>query len=597
MLIRALCDYYDMLSHSPDGQVLPEGYSKVPICYLIALTEDGKIDEIIDKRKTIAEEKVGKTKIKKVPVEMIMPKRESKSAINSEFIEHRPEYIFGLSYDNKNKTLVANECKKHNFFMKTNLELIKGINSPLVNAFRCFIQSWDADNETDNELLSSIGKEYGKPGYAFCLSGQPECLLHEEPEIKSRWEKLYKEKKSDDKDSIKGQCAIIGRQERIARIHGKIKGIYGGLATGNVLVGFNNDSENSYGNEQSYNSNISELAMAKYTEALNYLLSSDSGHKIVIDEMTIVYWATSMNKQYENLFMHMLMGSSDEMDENQTEQMIGKMLEDSKAGLVAEKRLDETDNISSDVDFYILGLKANSSRISVKCLIRKKYADVLYNVAKFQSDLQISKEFRIIPLSRIKKELVSPKSSNEKVNPALMSSLFDAIFYRKAYPISLLETVVRRVKTDSGKEKLNDVRAGIIKACINRSLKKEELKVALDKDNHGQAYLCGRLFAVLEKLQQEASGNTLNRTIKDSYFASASAKPALVFPKLIRLSQNHLNKANYPVFYNKLLEEIIGELNGEFPDTFMLKDQGRFIVGYYQQYQSFFEKKDKTEGK
>ena len=116
--------------------------------------------------------------------------------------------------------------------------------------------------------------------------------------------------------------------------------------------------------------------------------------------------------------------------------------------------------------------------------------------------------------------------------------------------------------------------------------------MALDRENCGQAYLCGRLFAVLEKLQQEASGGNLNRTIKDVYFASGSTKPALVFPKLLRLAQTHLNKVKYPAFYNKLIGEIINSLKGEFPDTFLLADQGRFMIGYYQQYQSFFEKNE-----
>ena len=119
--------------------------------------------------------------------------------------------------------------------------------------------------------------------------------------------------------------------------------------------------------------------------------------------------------------------------------------------------------------------------------------------------------------------------------------------------------------------------------------------MALDRENKSPAYLCGRLFAVLEKLQQDISNNSLNRTIKDSYFASASSKPAMVFPKLIKLAQNHLNKAKVPVFYNKLIGEIIDSLAGEFPDNLDLADQGRFIVGYYQQYQRFFEKKESQE--
>ena len=35
--------------------------------------------------------------------------------------------------------------------------------------------------------------------------------------------------------------------------------------------------------------------------------------------------------------------------------------------------------------------------------------------------------------------------------------------------------------------------------------------MALDLENKTPAYLCGRLFAVLEKLQQDASGGNLNR--------------------------------------------------------------------------------------
>ena len=114
--------------------------------------------------------------------------------------------------------------------------------------------------------------------------------------------------------------------------------------------------------------------------------------------------------------------------------------------------------------------------------------------------------------------------------------------------------------------------------------------MALNMENDNQAYLCGRLFAVLEKLQQEAMGN-VNRTIKDAYFASAASTPELVFPKLIKLAQNHINKVKRPVFFSRLIGEIMEKLQDEFPPgTLSLQDQGRFDIGYYQQYQSFFEK-------
>lgn len=122
--------------------------------------------------------------------------------------------------------------------------------------------------------------------------------------------------------------------------------------------------------------------------------------------------------------------------------------------------------------------------------------------------------------------------------------------------------------------------------------------MALDINNTNQAYLCGRLFAVLERIQElSAAPVKLNRTIKDAYFASAASKPALVFPKLLSLSQNHVKKLNdgNRIFYSKMVQEIISKINSEFPDTLMLTEQGKFMIGYYHQVQSFFDKNNKEE--
>lgn len=595
MLIKALCDYYDILSKK--GRVLPIGYSKVNVHYIISLTEDGQIDEIIDCQKIELVPSGKKMKERKIPVEMIMPQRTEKTCVDANIAEHRPLYIFGLNLEKEKLSpddRTDKARKSHQDLVEKNLKFMEDIHSPVVEAYKNFLSSWEPKNEVENKWLLGLGKDYQKSNFAFCLSGSPDCLLHEDPELKVKWDiEYFGKEKEDDKGKI-AQCAVTGQDDPIARIHNKIKGVNGGLATGSVLIGFNNDSENSYGNEQSYNSNVSENVMRKYTEALNYLLSS-SKHKAMLDDMTIIFWAMSNQEKHEDLFMKMLLGSQDQMGESQTEDMLKELLRDARDGRISQERIQSLDMIDQEVDFYMLGLKPNSSRLSVKFIIKRKYADVLLNIARFQKDLQVSEVFHSVALWQIKREMISLKSKNDKVNPALMSRLLEAIMYDREYPLFLLETIVRRVKTDEGNVKINSVRAGVIKACINRNQSKEELKVSLDKTNQSQAYLCGRLFAVLEKLQQDASNNSLNRTIKDAYFASASAKPALVFPKLIRLAQNHLNKVKYPVYYNKLIGEIMDGLNGEFPETFRLMDQGRFDIGYYQQNQDLWKKADKVE--
>ncbi|MEY8338865.1 type I-C CRISPR-associated protein Cas8c/Csd1 [Lachnospiraceae bacterium 62-35] len=597
MLIKALCDYYDMLAETGSSIILPDGYSNVKIHYKIGLTADGKMDGIIDcqKKKTTTSPS-GKEKETWIPRNEIMPQRTEKPGIDGNVIEHRPLYIFGLNFDNgaltpRDRTNKAE--KSHQAFVSANLDFLEGLDSPLIRAYRSFLLQWNPEEETENASLLGLGKAYSKSGFAFCLSGEPDRLLHQEPEIKMRWEQRRRERESEDEGEAVSQCAVSGERAAISRVHNKIKGVYGGLATGSVLVGFNNKAEESYGKEQSYNSNISELVMKKYTETLNYFLGSEK-HRILMDDMTIVFWAIDTNEIYGDFMRDMFYGQSDKMDGEQTESMLKKLLEDSQTGKVVEGRLDSLDMIDPNVDFYMAGFKPNSSRLALKFIYRKKYGDMLRNIAKFQKDLQISQNMRPISFAKIRRELTSPKNKNETVPAALMTKLFEAVIYGGAYPGFLLQTAVRRVKTD-GDSKVSRVRAGIIKACINRNGKKEELKMALDKENQTPAYLCGRLFAVLEKLQQEASGNSLNRTIKDGYFASASSKPSMVFPKLIRLAQNHLNKVKYAITYQKLMGEIINPLEGAFPDTLSIADQGRFIVGYYQQYQSFFEKKDSAQ--
>lgn len=600
MLIKALCDYYDELS--AEGKILPDGYSRVRVHLLVCLSPEGEIADLINLQIVERTENAkGKIKEKFVPREITMPERTEKSGIDANIIEHRPLYIFGLNLEGEeltpnDKTRKAE--KSHNAFVEKNLEFIKGIDSPLVNAYRKFIQNWNPANETDNKYLLSIGKLYKNAYFVFCLDGYPDKLLHEDSLIKERWENKHKLEKSATDCGIESQCAISGQNAPIARVHSKLKGIYGGLPTGSVLIGFNNSSECSYGNEQSYNSNISKEAMKKYTEAFNYLLN-DKRHKTLMDDMTVVFWASGSveNEVCSDLISCILFDENNTIDKEQTDEMLEILMMSAREGNITQERISSTENIDSNVDFYMVGLKPNTSRLSLKFIYRKKFGEILMNIAKYQSDIQIADEISPVPLWKLKGELTSPKSSSEnrKVDPSLMAEIFKSVIQGTDFPEYLLSTLVRRAKTD---KYVNDIRAGAIKACINRKLRllgqKEEIKLSLDNKNKNQAYLCGRLFAVLEKLQEEASGNSLNRTIKDAYFSSASSKPTIIFPKLINLAQNHLKKVKNPVFFNKLIQEIIEDINGEFPETLILSEQGKFLIGYYQQYQNFFKKSDKN---
>ncbi|MBQ8974780.1 MAG: type I-C CRISPR-associated protein Cas8c/Csd1, partial [Oscillospiraceae bacterium] len=295
MLIQALCEYYDVLVSQ--GKVLPEGYSSVGISYLISLTPEGEMDGIIDCRNTQTYDVKGKPKQRKTPKSVVMPKRTEKPGIDGNVVEHRPLYIFGLNHDSKTNTLSSDDAtskarRSHAAFVEKNREFLADIDSPVCAAVRGFLEKWAPEAETENPLLLSLGKEFSASTYFdFCLSGHPEITLHDCPDVRNKWDRLYA-RRAEGEETTVAQCGILGKRLPIARIHAKIKGVPGGNPTGNTLVSFNNSAEYSYGKEQSYNSNISVSAMEKYTQALNYLLS-DRKHKSTIDDVTVLHWAAS----------------------------------------------------------------------------------------------------------------------------------------------------------------------------------------------------------------------------------------------------------------------------------------------------------------
>ena len=118
----------------------------------------------------------------------------------------------------------------------------------------------------------------------------------------------------------------------------------------------------------------------------------------------------------------------------------------------------------------------------------------------------------------------------------------------------------------------------------------------LNEQSSYQPYVLGRLFAVLEAIQ-DAANPGINTTIKDKYFNSACATPSVVFPALIKLAQKHLQKLGQgsKVFYNRQLTELIGRMTQTYPARMTLPEQGAFEIGYYHQTQKRYEKKDKEE--
>lgn len=212
------------------------------------------------------------------------------------------------------------------------------------------------------------------------------------------------------------------------------------------------------------------------------------------------------------------------------------------------------------------------------------------------NNLEMERGEQDIPFPGVWHLLKETARETKDISPVLAGSLTRSILTGGRYPQNLYQGVIGRIRADQAKKdkstgksmpNVTYLRAAILKAVLQRNHKKE-VPMSLDKERKEISYLLGRLFAVLEKAQLDALGK-VNATIKDRFFSAASATPASVFPRLLRLSQHHIEKAEYGYVSDRRIAEIMEHVDS-FPAHMNLQDQGLFAIGYYQQKNALYRK-------
>ncbi|MEG1752879.1 MAG: type I-C CRISPR-associated protein Cas8c/Csd1, partial [Christensenella sp.] len=511
-------------------------------------------------------------------------------------------------------------------------------------AIVAFFEKWDLQKARENKILLKLYADNGKllkGNIAFKLKGETQ-YFHEVPEICDIWlaenVRIIEEQKNP-----KRQCSITGEVLEIAQIHKKIMGIKGSNSTGASLISFKQDAHRSYNIEKSYGAAVSQRGMFEYTTALQYLLNSKN-QKLYFGEDTVVFWAHTRSRRVEELLGMLFMCKEEPKDSDNTEsienkqmqQMVYTLLEEGKKGIATIQSNDELRDFDAQATFCCLGLAPNAARISVRYFYKDNVGDFAEKIKQHQDDIKICGDMKFISNSDLLNATVSEKIKNKKVNPLLGGAIMRAVLSGGMYPQMMLQQIIMRVKAEQSSKKDKDydkakrdydnakkdcdkanknydkankvmqLRVASIKGYLVRKArinnKEEEITVALNKESTNEAYLLGRVFAILERIQRDALGDNVNATIKDKFFSTACANPVRVFPNLIKLCQHHITKAKSNnkfgnmYYMERALQECMGNLPVDsFPASQNMEAQGRFILGYYQQVQSIYEPKNKTE--
>lgn len=575
MVLKALNDYYYR-----NGEFPPFDMELKEIRFIIVIDQYGKFLFFEDRQKE------GKKSVQQFLVKRHIVRS---SAPVADCLYGNSKYVFGYSNEkDKEKTRKDFEVFKAKVEKMYDL-LPDNVALKAVYAFyqqdpSIMVEAMQRDSHW-SDVVKNLEKDSTQ--FSFLIKGDTEIVASKE-------ELINLELNDKDKEKEEKYCLVIGEKSEIVELTTDTK-IPGSQPTAKLVAFQVKSGYDSYGKSKCYNSPISVQAEFAYTTALKHLLRSDSHNKFMVGSRTFLFWSSSnseASKEIENSLYDFL-GCSEKDDPNSRIELVRQTFKSIYKG--KEFPAEEDDR------FFILGLAPNSARLAVVYwneLPLREFADL---ISRHFFDMEIidtrekKKPYEGL-YSILGSVTLGGKSSDAP--PNLPDAVVKSIFQGLPYPSSLFQACIRRIRAE---QNVTITRAAIIKAYLNRvnynnnnNKKNNPMSTELDYKNQNQGYLCGRLFAVLDKIQYDA--NNIH-SIRERYMNSASATPAMVFATILNLSTHHLEKLSYQkqVFYEQLKQEIISKLDANgFPAHLNLQDQGRFFVGYYHQQQKFFSSK-KTE--
>jgi CRISPR-associated protein Csd1 len=613
-ILQSLARRYDRAALAGEAPIA--GFAPAQISFTIILDAAGNVLAVNDERTGDAKRKRPRT----VDAPQAPNDRRGEKIVSGSFWDPS-DYALGVPRQDVSGSTAINEklCRKaiekHEAFKNHHAKLLGNTTDEGCVALLCFLEQWTPDR------LPSLAFAPDIPGQniAFRLEGDVR-FIHDRPAAIAA---LMAEAGARGARP-EGMCLVTGEVGPLARLHPPIKGVGDKLAP---LVSFNEDSFTSFGKSQGANAPVSEATAFAYATALNGLLTASGTNakgrpvyrnRVMLGETTVPFWAEHGDAES---IVRAMIGDEDEVTGFDDELSVDEKTETTKLRDALYRMQDgmPLGSAAPDMDpksrVYVLGLSPNAARLSVRFWVEESLGDFAQHFQQHWADLKLgpATQLRPPPLWRLLLELTPSRKAehrSENVPPTLGGEVMRAILTGLPYPRALLTQTIMRIRADkdeedrrSGRtlEKLSDLRIALLKAYLARmhrwKLIAEDVPLSLDLTSTNSAYRLGRLFSVLERLQRAALGQR-NATVRDRFYASASATPALVFPSLIRNARNHSKAIRTKVgaglaeWFEDNIADIVSGLDGRFPKTLPLEEQGRFALGYYHQRDVFRRKKD-----
>lgn len=596
MILRHLCDYYKKCMELYPDEAPALGFEKRKLDYVLTINQDGTLTDTFKKDEECV---------------VSRPASNKTSAPVADVLWGDEKYMLNI-VDNS----ILDEPGKHcNEIIKLLAELVEAYpNRKDFVALQLFYNRKEYKKIASHESYANLKS---CKAISFLVIGEDKPVCAYSPELDNYLHRLAKNKPE-------AQCLVSGRKDNICLTFGIVPL---GRATNGKIVSFNEErGYDSQGKSQGENAPISIYEEYAYTAALKRLINSEDNSlkifvkdpKTIIDRI-LVYWSSAQNKddieaieKPQNMFAHL-----DKYDPDDVVNVKNFFTDVKKKGIDGEYGEEEY--------FFLELVPTSKGRIAIsfwnKCSIID-FADIVMrhfdamNLNTYNNNITI----RYDALSMVNAASPYKRSSGKKEYnriPNMIDSVFRSIFSGTLYPEVLLKASINRIMAEQNRpdtesdeywdfERRDAERAAICKAFLYRNYNQTNIKNMLNEEIKDKGYLCGRLFAVLERTQELANHETDNgwkSDLRSKYMNAAMTTPAIVFPAILANSNYYLDKLSNIKYIEELKQSIIDDLaiNEKsntiefFPKTLSVVEQGNFFVGYYQQRTIFMNKRKPTE--
>ena len=539
------------------GDQPPPLYASTPVGWVVVIDPDGRplspepVSRIVDDART-ARARRGQ--------EMVAPEVRRTSGIKPLLLVDNGEYTFGRTRD-PDKQQRAD--KAHAAYRQLVERCAAETGERAVQAVQRF-------HDRGGGALLSLPEDWDsalKVAFVVVSGDGTRCNPTDLPAVQRFWLSVNE----PDPDTV-GQCLVCGEVKPVLdRLKATVKGIRGGQPSGTALISANAAAFASYGLENSRTSPTCRECGEAFTRAVNHLLAGERT-SLSASGTTFVFWTRDDNASFD---LASLMRQPDP---------------GTVRALIDSAHRGHRTSIGDGTAFYAASLSASGGRAVVRDWVDTTIGNVKENVGRWFDLQRISDPRDDDPADENPRPLslfrlaVSTVRKPEDLPVTTVRSLFRSALTGTVLPAEIAFQAVRRNRAEQG---VRRERAALVKLVLlsrNPQLAKEENHmVALESEHPEPAYHCGRLLAVIERIQYAALGR-VNATVVDRYYGAASSRPSVVFGQLIRGAQPHLAKLDgrRRGGLQKLLMEVCDQIS-DFPKTMNLEQQALFSLGYYHQ--------------